>query len=119
MNLHPAWCEFFVKWGLDVQRTLDNGEVPTASPEKPLLPPKDSILPHGGHDDKGNGDLDPLIAECGGGSDVSYDSTIKSSADPIGASEGGPSPASNLYIARGNDGPGPADDGRDDVCNVR
>ena len=113
LNLHPAWCDTLVQWGLDVQRTLGNGDVPTASPKSPPLPPKGSILRHGVHDEKGNGDVDPLIAECGGGSDVNYDSIIESSADPSGASEGGPGPASSLCITRGDDGPAPADEGRD------
>ena len=55
--------------------------------------------------------------ECGGGSDVNYDSNIESSADPSGASEGGPGPDSSLYTTRGYDGPAPVDEGRDDVCN--
>ena len=117
MNLHPAWCDTLVQWGLYVQRTLGNGDVSTASPKKPPLPPKGSILPHGGHDEEGSGDLDPLIAECGGGSDVNYDSNIESSADPSGASEGGPGPASSLCITRGDNGLAPADEVRDDVCN--
>ena len=117
LNLHPAWFDTLVQWGLDVQCTLGNGGVPTTSPKSPPLPPKCSILPQGGHDEKGSGDLDPLIAECGGGSDVNYDSNFESSADPSGASEGGPGPASSLCITRGDDGPAPADDGRDDVCN--
>ena len=86
-------------------------------PKRPPLPPKGSILPHGGYDEKGNGDLDSLIAECGGRSDVSYGSNIESSADPSRASEGGPGPASSLCITRGDDGPAPADEGRDEVCN--
>ena len=94
-----------------------NGEVPTASPERPPLFPKGSNLPHGGRDEKGNGGLDPLIGECGGGSDVNYDFTIGSFTDPNGASEGGPGLASNLSKTRGDDGPAPVDEGRDDVCN--
>ena len=93
--------------------------VPTASPEKPLLPPKGSSFPHGGHDEKGNVDLDPLIKECGGGSDVSYDSTIESYADLNETSEGGPGSARNRCITRGSDGPAPADERRDGVFNVR
>ena len=62
LNLHPAWCGTLVQWGLHVQRTLGNGDVPTASPKRPPLPPKGTILPRGGHDGKGSGDLDPLIA---------------------------------------------------------
>ena len=115
--LHPAQCDALVQWGLDVQRTLGSRDVPTASPKRPPLPPKGSILSHGGHDEKGNGDLDPLIAECGGGSDVNYDSNIESSADPSGASEGGPGPASSLCTTRGDDGPARTDEGRDDVCS--
>ena len=117
LNLHPAWCDTLVQWGLDVQRTLGNRDVSTASPNRAPLPPKGSILPYGGHDEKSNGDLDPLIAGCGAGSDVNYDSNIGSSADPSGASEGGPGPASSLCITRGDDGPAPADEGSDDVCN--
>ena len=118
LNLHPAWCNDLVQWGLDVQRTLGNGDVPTASPKRPPLSPKGSSLPHGGHAEKGNiDDLDPLIAECEGRGSVNCDSTIESSADPIGASEGDPGPASNLSITRGDDGPAPADESRDDVCN--
>ena len=117
LNLHPAWCGTLVQWDLHVQRTLGNGDVPTASPKRPPLPPKGSILPHGGHDEKGSGDLDPLTAECGGGSDDNYDSNIESSADLSEAREGDPGPASSLCITRGDDGPAPADEGRDDVCN--
>ena len=117
LNLNPAWCDTLVQWGLDVQRTLGNGDVTTASPKRPPLPPKGSIRRHGGHDEKGNGDLDPLIAECGGGSNVNYDSNIESSTDLSGASEGGLGPASSLCITRGDDGSAPADKGRDDVCN--
>ena len=71
LNLHPAWCGTLVQWDLHVQRTLGNGDVPSASPKRPPLPPKGSILSHGGHDEKGGGDLDPLIAECGGGGAMS------------------------------------------------
>ena len=117
MNLHPEWCDTLVQWGLHVQRTLGIGDVPNTSSERPPLPPKDFCLPHRGHDKKSNADLDPLIEECGGGSDVNYDSNIESSADPNGASEGGPGPASNVCITRGDDGPARVDKGRDDVCN--
>ena len=72
MNLHPEWCDTLVQWGLHVQRTLRIGDVPNTSSERPPLPPKDFCLPHGGHDKRSNGDLDPLIEECGGGSDVNY-----------------------------------------------
>ena len=57
------------------------------------------------------------MAECGGGSDVNYDFNIESSADPSEASEGGPGPASSLCITKCDDGPAPADEGRDEVCN--
>ena len=117
LNLHPAWWDTLVQWGLDVQRTLGNGDVPTASPKRPPLPPKGSILPHRGLDEKGKDDLDPLIGECDGESDVNCDSNIESSADPSGANEGGSGPASSICITRGNDGPPLADEGRDDVCN--
>ena len=117
LNLHPAWCDTLVQWVLDVQRTLGNGDISTVSPKRSPLSPKGSILPHEGHDEKGNGDLDPLIAECGGGNDINYDSNIESSADPSGASEGGSGPASSLCITRGDDGPAPVNEGRDDVCN--
>ena len=93
--------------------------LPLPQTKWPPLPPKGSILPHGGHDKKSNGDLDPLIAECGGGGDVHYDFNIESFADPSGASKGDPGPASSLYITRGDDGPASADEGRDDVCNER
>ena len=49
---------------------------------------------------------------------MNYDSTIESSADPNWASEGGPGPARNLCITRG-DGLASADEGRDDVCSER
>ena len=98
------------------RRSSHPGDVPTASPKRLPLSPKGSIIPHGGHDEKGNGDLDPLIAECGGGSNVNYDSNIESSADPNGVSEGGPGSVSSLCITRGHDGPAPADEGLD-VCN--
>ena len=118
MNLYPAWCDTLVQWGLHVQRTLGIGDVLNTSPERPPLPPKGFSLPHGRHDNKSNGDLDSLIEDCCGGSDVSYyDSNIESSADPNGASEGGPGPASNLCITRGDDGSAPVGKGRDDVCN--
>ena len=32
LNLHPPWCDTHVQWGSDVQRTLGNEDVPTASP---------------------------------------------------------------------------------------
>ena len=115
LNLDSAWCDTLIQWDVDVQRTLGNGGVPTASLERPPLFPKSSSLPHGGHDGKGNGDLYPLIGECGGGSHVDHDSTFASSADPNRVSEGGPGPASNLCITRGDDGPGPAYEGRDDL----
>ena len=114
--MYLAWCDTLVQWGLDVQRTLSNRDDPTASPKRPPLPPKGSILPCGGHDEKGNGDLDPVISECGRGSDVNYDSNNESSEDPRGASEGGKGPASRLCITRRDDGPASAYEGRDDVC---
>ena len=98
---------------------MGNGKVPTAFLERPLLSPKSSSLPHGGHDEKDNGGLDPLIGKCSGGSDANYDSTIESSTDRNGASEGGPGLASNLCLTRGDNGSGPANEGRDDVCNER
>ena len=55
MNLYSEWYDTLIQWGVDVQRTLGNGEVPTASLERPPLFPKSSSLPDEDHDEKGNG----------------------------------------------------------------
>ena len=78
MNLHLEWRDTLVQWGLHIQLTLGIGDDLNTSPKRPPLPTKSFSLPHGSHDKKSNGDLDSLIEECGGGSDVNYDSNIES-----------------------------------------
>ena len=67
VNLPHAWCDTLVQWDLNVKCTLGNTDVPTAFPERSLLPLGGLGSSQGGHDKKVNGDLEPADRGLGGG----------------------------------------------------